>query len=78
MSLTQTQHCGYFIHEVGVTNLNIIFNVCGEKETAQPSKEQRYRLLSHKQHATETCLFVCILLDALLSQKLEIYSKKLK
>jgi len=40
------------MYQVGVTNMNIIFNVSGEKETAQPSKEQRYRLLNYKQHAT--------------------------
>jgi len=41
MSLTQTQHCGYFICQVAVTKLNNIFHVCGEKKTKQPSKDQR-------------------------------------
>ena len=41
------QHCGYFIHQVGVTKLNNIFHVCGEKKTTQPGKEKCYTLVNY-------------------------------
>jgi hypothetical protein len=47
----QTQHSGYFIPQVGVTKLNNIFLVRGEKKTTQPALKQRYRLLNYTQNA---------------------------
>jgi hypothetical protein len=41
------KHCGYFIHQVGVTKMNNIFHVHGEKKTTQQATEQRYRLVNY-------------------------------
>jgi len=36
--LSQTQHCGYFIYQVGVTKMKNMFHVRGGKKTTQPAK----------------------------------------
>jgi hypothetical protein len=52
MSLTQTQHCGYCVHQAAVTKMNNVFHVCGEKKTTQPAEEKHYRLVIYTQNAT--------------------------
>jgi hypothetical protein len=58
MSLTQTDHGGYFMHQVLDTKMNNIFHVCREKKDKIPAKYQHYRLGSYAQNATGNLLLV--------------------